>query len=69
MAAPFVKGVAYLSREEEFAALESEKARLDRASIPDIILTPEETESLNFVRRVREEITKWKDRTSVSAGH
>ena len=66
MEAPFLKGVAYLSREEEVAALECEKSRSDRASIADIILRADEVEALNFVRRVRDEIRKWKERTSVS---
>ena len=68
MEAPFVKGVAYLSREEEVAALEYEKARSNKASIADIILRADEVEALKFVRKVRDQIRKWKDRTSVGGG-
>ncbi|MCJ1246045.1 hypothetical protein MMC30_003249 [Trapelia coarctata] len=62
MGASFTKGVAYLSREEEATAMEIEVAKRDRFAIPDIHLRSDEVESLTFVRRVREEIEKWKSR-------
>ena len=56
---PFLKGLPYLSREEEHVAIEGEKCRLDRNSIPDIELREDEIESIDFVRRMRRRIESW----------
>ena len=56
---PFLKGLPYLSREEEYAAIEAEKSRLDRNSIPDIELRADEVESIDFVRGMRRKIESW----------
>lgn len=66
MGAPFTKGVPYLSRAEEANAMQNEAARRDKHHIEDIHLRSDEVESLKFVRRVREEILKWKNRKTVS---
>jgi len=66
MGAPFTKGVAYLSREEEAAAIGIEAAKRDRYAIEDIRLRDDEVEAHRFVQKVREEIEKWKSRKTVS---
>ncbi|MCJ1289837.1 hypothetical protein MMC34_001370 [Xylographa carneopallida] len=62
MQAPFTLGVPYLSREEEIAAMDMELVRQDKAAIADIHLRSDEVESIRFVRKVREDIEKWKNR-------
>ncbi|MCJ1436352.1 hypothetical protein MMC27_005731 [Xylographa pallens] len=62
MQAPFTLGVPYLSREEEITAMNMELARQDKAAIADIHLRSDELESIQFVRKVREDIEKWKNR-------
>jgi poly(A)-specific ribonuclease len=64
--APFIKGVPYLSREEEATAIEIEAARRDKFAIEDIHLRSDEVESIRFVQRVREDISKWKSQKTVS---
>ena len=65
MQAPFTLGVPYLSREEEIAAMDMELVRQDKAAIADIHLRSDEVESIRFVRKVREDIEKWKNREGV----
>ena len=65
MQAPFTIGVPYLSREEELTAMDMELARQDKAAIADIHLRSDEVESIQFVRKVREDIEKWKNRKEV----
>jgi poly(A)-specific ribonuclease len=65
MGAPFFKGAPYLSRAEEATALAIEAAKSDKAKIEDIHLRPDEVDSINFVRRVRNEIEQWKNRGPV----
>ena len=67
MDAPFLEGVPYLSREEEALARELELSRLNKTSIADIQLKSDDTESITFVQRVREEVEVWKKRTTVGA--
>ncbi|MCJ1398292.1 hypothetical protein MMC11_001489 [Xylographa trunciseda] len=62
MQAPFTLGVPYLSREEEITAMDMELARQNKAGIADIHLRSDEVESIQFVRKVREDIEKWKNR-------
>lgn len=59
MEAPFTKGVPYLSREEEQTAINLELSRQNKSEIADILLRPDETESIQFVRKVRADIEKW----------
>ena len=59
MEGPFLKGLPYLSREEEHVAVEGEKTRLDRNAILDIELRKDEVESIEFVQRMRQKIEGW----------
>lgn len=65
MEAPFLEGVPYYSREEEAAARAIALARQNKASVPDLTIKKDDTEALEFVRRVRQEIDAWKKRTAV----
>lgn len=67
MDAPFLEGVPYFSRGEEAASRVAEAAKRDRNSLADIFIRDGDTESLNFVQRVREEVTAWRDRSTVSS--
>ena len=67
MEAPFFEGVPYFSREEEAASRAAEAAKHDRSSFADIFIRDGDTESLDFVRRVRQEITDWSHRSTVSS--
>ncbi|MCJ1389378.1 hypothetical protein MMC18_002235 [Xylographa bjoerkii] len=62
MQAPFTIGVPYLSREEEIFAMDIELAKQNKAGIADIHLRSDEVESIQFVRKVRDDIKKWKTR-------
>ena len=66
MEAPYLEGVPYFSRKEEAQSRAAEVAKWDRNSFPDIFIRDEDTESLNFIQRVRQEITDWRNRTTVS---
>lgn len=66
MDAPFVQGVPYFSREEESAARNLASARQSKISVVDIDIRNDDTESLQFVQRVRSEIDAWKKSTEVS---
>lgn len=57
---PFQWGVPYLSRDETRLAKKKADARHDGAAYSDMVIKPEETETLEFMRRVRGEITEWK---------
>ncbi|KAK5014569.1 hypothetical protein LTR16_004045 [Cryomyces antarcticus] len=60
MELPFTKGVPYLSRDEAKQAKKLASDRLQRSTIPDIQLAPEDSQSIEFMRRVRSEIDAWK---------
>ncbi|KAF2634792.1 CAF1-domain-containing protein [Massarina eburnea CBS 473.64] len=61
MAAPFVKGVQYLSREEAARARQMAYDRFDKKTVvEDVLLNIEDKDSIDFVSRVREAITNWK---------
>jgi poly(A)-specific ribonuclease len=67
LGAPFASGVQYLSREEAERAKQMAWDRLENKNpIPDLQLKEEDVESLDFMRRVREAIEKWKTSTSSS---
>jgi poly(A)-specific ribonuclease len=67
LGAPFAKGVQYLSREEAERARQMAWDRLENKNpIPDLQLKEGDVESLDFMRRVREAIKKWKTSTSSS---
>ncbi|PVI04428.1 CAF1-domain-containing protein [Periconia macrospinosa] len=60
LGAPFAKGVQYLSREEASQAEQMAFDRIEKKNVvEDVQLKPEDTDSIDFVRRVREAITKW----------
>ncbi|KAF2477352.1 CAF1-domain-containing protein [Lindgomyces ingoldianus] len=62
IAAPFTRGVQYLSREEAERAKQMTYDRLDKkVHAEGLQLQPEEVESLEFVRKTREAIIAWKD--------
>lgn len=67
MDGPFLHGVSYLSRVEEKLAREMEEAREKKTHLTDIILGEEDHEAIAFLRRVRQEITDWKDGKSVGS--
>ncbi|KAI9809416.1 MAG: hypothetical protein M1827_006852 [Pycnora praestabilis] len=64
MDVPFTKGVPYLSREEEKMARRIGLARLERSTISDIQIQPDDADSLKFLRRVRREVNEWKFRNT-----
>ena len=59
MEAPFKKGVPYFSRQEEAQARSIATARQDKSSIEDLHVPVDDTDTVNFVQRVREETTEW----------
>ncbi|KAJ4363390.1 hypothetical protein N0V83_009683 [Neocucurbitaria cava] len=68
LGAPFANGVQYLSREEAQRAKQMAWDRLEKKTpIEDLQLKPEDVDSLDFLRRVREAITKWSTKTSRSS--
>jgi poly(A)-specific ribonuclease len=65
MAKPFTHGVQYLSREEAAKAKQTTWDRLDNRNPPaDMQLKEGDVDSLDFMRRVREAIVKWKATSS-----
>ncbi|KAH7344345.1 ribonuclease H-like domain-containing protein [Pyrenochaeta sp. MPI-SDFR-AT-0127] len=65
LGAPFASGVQYLSREEADRAKSLAWDRIDKKNpVEDLQLTAEDVESLDFLRRTREAIIKWKTGTS-----
>ena len=65
MEAPFLEGVPYFSREEEATARSLAYARRDRINVADIFIDQDDVESLEFLRRVRQEIMAWRSRKTV----
>ncbi|KAI4935048.1 uncharacterized protein J4E92_002334 [Alternaria infectoria] len=67
LGAPFATGVQYLSRDEAERAKRMAWDRLENKNpIPDLQLNSADVESLDFMRRVRQAIEKWKSSTSSS---
>jgi poly(A)-specific ribonuclease len=67
MAKPFTNGVQYLSRQEAEQIKQATADRLDNKNPPaDMQLKDTDVDSLDFMRRVREAITKWKATPSES---
>jgi poly(A)-specific ribonuclease len=65
LGAPFARGVQYLSREEAERAKRTAWDRLENKNpVPDLQLKESDVESLDFMRRAREAIVKWKASTS-----
>lgn len=64
---PMTKGVPYLSRDEARKAKELAYARWDKSRIADVQLRADEVQSLEFVRKVRIAIDKWRETGKVSA--
>jgi poly(A)-specific ribonuclease len=61
LGAPFATGVQYLSRQEAEQAKQTAYDRIDKKNpIEDLQLKDEDVDSLDFVRRAREAIKKWK---------
>jgi poly(A)-specific ribonuclease len=59
---PFKHGVPYLSRDEARLAKKIAVDRLDKSNYEDIQLDAGETESLEFLRRVRQAIKTWEEK-------
>ena len=59
MEAPFTEGVPYLSRQEEARARSIAAARRDKTSVADIKVPADDIGSIEFVQRVRREVTEW----------
>ncbi|KAF2008620.1 CAF1-domain-containing protein [Aaosphaeria arxii CBS 175.79] len=58
---PFTRGVQYLSRAEAARAQQLANDRFDKKNhVDDLQLKETDVDSLDFVRRVRDAITKWK---------
>ena len=66
MDVPFRDGVSYLSRQEEGQARQLELERQDKSKIMDITIKDNDLETLSFAAKVRADILKWKNRTTVS---
>jgi poly(A)-specific ribonuclease len=67
MAKPFTHGVEYLSRQEAEQIKQATADRLENKNPPaDMQLKDTDVDSLDFMRRVREAIIKWKAGTSES---
>ena len=62
MEAPFTEGVPYLSRQEESRARTIAAARWDRSGVAIIKIPADDTGSIEFVRRVRQEVKEWIER-------
>lgn len=58
---PMTKGVPYLSRDEARKAKELAYARWDKSRIADVQLRADEVQSLEFLRKVRIAIDKWRE--------
>ncbi|GAB7340100.1 hypothetical protein MBLNU457_6588t1 [Dothideomycetes sp. NU457] len=63
---PFQWGVPYLSRDESQLARKKFLERLDRSkdAIADMVIKPEDKEALELMRKVREEVKRWKGKTN-----
>ena len=59
MEAPFTEGIPYLSRQEEARARSIAATRWDRTSVTDINIPADDIGSMEFVGRVRQEVTEW----------
>ena len=66
MEAPFSEGVPYFSRQEEAESRAAEVAKRDKNNFVDIFIRDGDTESLQFIQRVRQEVTAWRNRSTVS---
>ena len=58
-------GVRYLSREEEAQERRIEAQLRDKDDAPVVQLDPNDTVSLEFMHRVRQEVMAWKSRSTV----
>ena len=67
MDAPYLEGVPYFSRQEEAQSRAAEVAKWNRNSFADIFIRDGDTQSLQFIQRVRREITAWRNRSTVSS--
>ena len=66
MDAAFMKGISYLSWKEEAKARAIAAADWGRESLADISISPDDTENLQLMAKVREEIATWRRRSTVS---
>ena len=65
MDAPFLRGISYLSWEEEAKARAVAAAEWARETLADISISPDDAENLQLMARVRAEIAVWSERTAV----
>ena len=63
---PFVNGITYLSREEEKLARDYFTQNADHsAKIPDMVISPNEHQTLGFYRNARKTISAWTNKKNV----
>ena len=62
---PFHSGVHYLSRAEESEERQVEVQLRDRVDGPGVQPRADDTKSLKFMERVRQEVMAWKSRPTV----
>ncbi len=65
MDAPFLEGVPYFSREEERRARANAARSRDKNDFTGIFIKDGDTESREFIQRVRHEIQVWKSKGMV----
>ncbi|KAF2434576.1 CAF1-domain-containing protein [Tothia fuscella] len=56
---PFQQGVPYLSRDEEEQAKQNFRDRNDKSKFTDIVIGKDDTEALDFIKKIRKEINEW----------
>ena len=64
--APFLRGVPYLSFEEESSVRAAAEAQWDRNDYADISIEPDDGENLALMNRVRGKVDAWLQTTPVS---
>lgn len=69
MDAPFLDGIPYLSRNEELDTRLKAAARQDKAGFAILDIPANDTDTHQFMKRVRSEIGDWKDNKDVSDFH
>ncbi|KAI9665125.1 MAG: hypothetical protein M1831_002135 [Alyxoria varia] len=59
METPFVQGIPYLSREEEKTVAEQARRKIDRFTIPDIVLRDDDQSAKDLVEIVKRDLQEW----------
>lgn len=69
MEAPFLEGVQYFSRAEEATARLLAAQRQDKGSIGEMQIRSDDIATMELMKRVREQVIAWKNRTTVRPTH